>query len=269
MPLLKPIAGHGSIYPLQRYLERDGRALMVECINLDKLNDQGKTWSYSMDQTRKVYNNNRSTNGKRARTFNHYVLSPDPQDHVSAEELRDFSREWAEQAFPEFEVAIVLHDDNKNGIMHAHIVVNNTNLLTGERLGTYLNNCKVREIACLVQDMAKERGWHNFLDQDKNQAKKEVVKAEGFQGFSVEQAAQHKRKAFETRQDAYYTKSEQEVLRRMGWSWKEDLRCRIRIAKELSRTEAEFINTLTMLGVQVNVGHTDDDYQYIHPEKKT
>ena len=44
------------------------------------------------------------------RTYKHYVVSPDPKDGISLESLRDLASSWAEEHFPDYEVAIVYHD---------------------------------------------------------------------------------------------------------------------------------------------------------------
>ena len=60
--------------------------------------------------------------------------SPDPQDGLSTGQVAELAGAWALKHFADFEVAIVLHDDNESRIPHAHIVVNNTNLVTERRL---------------------------------------------------------------------------------------------------------------------------------------
>lgn len=60
-----------------------------------------------------------------------YVLSPDPGSRVDLAILRGLAVEWASEHFPDYQVAIVYHDDNEGRIPHAHVVVNNTSLETG------------------------------------------------------------------------------------------------------------------------------------------
>lgn len=50
-------------------------------------------------------------------------MSPGPDDKVFAEECVDVADEWAEAMFPRFEHVVVVHDNNKNGIIHAYVVV--------------------------------------------------------------------------------------------------------------------------------------------------
>jgi hypothetical protein len=56
--------------------------------------------------------------------------------------------------FPDYEVAIVYHDDNASRIPHAHVVVNNTNLATRRRL----QDPDPRALKHNLQTLAKGRG---------------------------------------------------------------------------------------------------------------
>ena len=56
-------------------------------------------------------------------------------------------------------MSIVYHDDNENGIPHAHVVVNNTNVVTGRRL----QDPDPKELKLPLQRMAYERGSESAL----------------------------------------------------------------------------------------------------------
>lgn len=135
MPMLKTISGHTSVRGIRRYLTKKNRALAEDCLNLDPP-EPGKAfdWAAAMDETRRLFGNDSAWRGRRARTYKHYVVSPDPKDEVSLDALRALATRWARESFPNHEVAIVYHDDNANGIPHAHVVVNNTDVETGRRL---------------------------------------------------------------------------------------------------------------------------------------
>ena len=107
-----------------------------------------------MDETRRAYRNDTSCGDMPARTYKHYVISPDPGDAVSLDGLRDLAVAWARDNFPDYEVAIVYHDDNASRIPHAHVIVNNTNLATGRRL----QNPDPRALKHNLQTLAKGRG---------------------------------------------------------------------------------------------------------------
>ena len=164
MPILKPISGHGSTGGIRRYLEKGGRALARDLFNLSyderdagALGDEAKeacAWDAEMDATRAAFGTDAPWRGKPARTFKHFVLSPDPGDDIDLAALRELACSWALKHFGDHEIAIVYHDDNARGIPHAHIVVNNANLRTGYRMQTQHPEDLNRDL----QDMARERG---------------------------------------------------------------------------------------------------------------
>lgn len=82
------------------------------------------------------------------------MLSLDPRDHVGLDALRELAVAWARKHFGDYEVAIVYHDDNAGRILHAHVVVSNTNIVTGRRL----QDPYPRKLKHSLQRMARERG---------------------------------------------------------------------------------------------------------------
>ena len=92
MPILKPISGHGSTGGIRRYLEKGGRALARDLFNLSyderdagALGEAAKeacAWDAEMDATRAAFGTDAPWRGKPARTFKHFVLSPDPGDDI-------------------------------------------------------------------------------------------------------------------------------------------------------------------------------------------
>lgn len=241
MPLLKPIAGHTGCAGIKNYLEKGGRALGIQVMNFAWQEEHvfedvatapaGFDWAASMDATRHACGNDTPYRGKPARTFKHFVLSPDPQDGLSTGQVAELARAWTLKLFADFEVAIVLHDDNENRIPHAHIVVNNTNLVTERRLQTP----DPLELNRSLQDIAEERGYRFMRD--------EVVR-EDDEGPA--------RKATPTTlQRIYLRRAEREIEREGGYSWVADIRSRVTVAKALARNEGEFMAVLEALEVEV------------------
>lgn len=241
MPLLKPITGHTGCAGIKNYLEKDGRALGIRVMNFAWQEEHvfedvaaapvGFDWAASMDATRHACGNDTPYRGKPARTFKHFVLSPDPQDGLSTGQVAELASAWALKHFADFEVAIVLHDDNENRIPHAHIVVNNTNLVTERRLQTP----DPLELNRSLQELAEERGFRFMRD--------EVVR-ETDEGPA--------RKATPTTmQHVYLRRSEREIQKEGGYSWVSDIRNRVTVAKALARNENEFIAILETLEVEV------------------
>lgn len=143
MGIVKAISGHTGARGVMRYLERDGRALARGFLNIgapiegwegDLPRYGACDWAAEMDSVREAAGNGRAWRGRAARTWKHYVLSPDPGSRVDLSTLRGLAVEWASEHFPDHQVAIVYHDDNEGRIPHAHVVVNNTSLETGRRL---------------------------------------------------------------------------------------------------------------------------------------
>lgn len=246
MPILKPISGHGSTGGIRRYLEKDGRALARDFFNLswDERKDIGSPehlkeailWDAEMDATRRSFGHDEPWRGKPARTFKHFVLSPDPEDSIGLDALRELSCEWALRFFPDNQVAIVYHDDNAKGIPHAHIVVNSTNLATGNRMHTD----HPEDLNRALQDMARDRGLLGLSNQ------KAVGSARG-KGSERERAS-----APRSLQNVYFGREEREIMRSGGYSWVGDVRARVALAKTMARSEAEFFGILDALDVHVS-----------------
>lgn len=163
MPILKAIAGHGGTAGIRRYLEKGNRAL-APGRDEPPHGGMGRRSAWRAFDLRRLgrrdgqdarsLRDERPWRGLDARTFEHFVISPDPGDGIDLDALRRLSRAWAERHFKDFEVAIVYHDDNERGIPHAHVVVNNANLKTGYR-------CHISKPESLnqeLQDMAREMG---------------------------------------------------------------------------------------------------------------
>lgn len=105
--MLKTISGHTSTKGIRRYLTKEGRALAEDYINLEPpAPGRPFDWADVMDKTRRLYGNDSAWRGRRARTYKHYVVSPDPKDRVSLDGLRALATGWAKECFPDHEVAI-------------------------------------------------------------------------------------------------------------------------------------------------------------------
>lgn len=125
MGIVKAISGHTGARGVMRYLERDGRALARDFLNIgapiegwegDLPRYGACDWAAEMDSVREAAGNGRAWRGRAARTWKHYVLSPDPGSRVDLSTLRGLAVEWASEHFPDHQVAIVYHDDNEGRI---------------------------------------------------------------------------------------------------------------------------------------------------------
>ena len=248
MPILKQIAGHGSCARLQRYLEKNGRALARDLFNFDGVPEPDHDvepdpvgrfdWAGTMDKVRNEEGNDLPWKGKEARTFKHFVLSPSPTDGMDLRSLRELSQAWVRRFFPDYHVAIVYHDDNEGRIPHAHIVVNNTNVVTGRRMHTD----DPLELNQALQEMAAKRGL-NALSNEKPKPRT------GFQRLSSNGTGAQARPR--TLQETYRGRAERRAEENGGYSWVADIRSRVSVAKNLARSEREFRRILGMMGVDM------------------
>ena len=243
MAVLKAINGHTGCGRIKDYLEKGGRALLRDFFNLswDEVEDKGLDaalkdevdWALEMDALRRDYGNDTPWKGQRAIAFRHYVISPDPGDGIDLEGLRGLTHVWVRKHFSDYQVAVVYHDDNRQGIPHAHIVVNNTNLETGRRL--HIPNAL--DMNRSLQEVARARGLTAF---DNEMPKGRV-------GQSDPRTPPRPR----TRWASYVNKAERGILDAGAYSWVSDIRNRVSVAKVLSRNEGEFMRILELMEIEV------------------
>ena len=110
--------------------------------------------------------------------------------------------------FSDYQVVIVYHDDNQNQISHAHLIVNCTNLVTGNRLHTD----NPFELNRALQDMARERGLSGLSNV-----------MERHEGLSHLAAKDEPEKAARTMQPTYMSWPERELVDSGGYSWVADI----------------------------------------------
>lgn len=252
MAMLKSCTSHVrcSAY-IQSYLElREGRerALAFDFGSIP--NEKKKEWAKFMDSEREwagIYAGEAYHGKGKTRTYQHFIISPDPRDEVSLETLRDLATEWAKKFFGDevsvgecgsMQYAIVYHDDNKSGVPHAHIIVNNLNVTNGKRMQITAKQNKALEDT--LQEMAKAKGLSYF---DNSKPKAERVK-----------------------QPRKRTRAERERIARGLPSWKEEIANKVFVASYISETPSEFKTTLhDHLEVEVRE-NKEGDYVYMDRE---
>lgn len=193
MTYMKPLSGHSSVKWIRYYLFKNDRALDKDFLNLTDRDWKGRDWAKVMDRTREIFGNDKPVKkDTKVRTYEHMIISLDEKDNgVELDDFRDFVNEWTSKWFdsrgPEgegigrFEVAIAYHDDNttreaegKQGILHAHIVINNTELETKRRISGLLTTKVVQSMRADLQTMSLERGWHAFATDGKSYTQTEM-----------------------------------------------------------------------------------------------
>lgn len=228
MGIVKAISGHTGARGVMRYLERDGRALARDFLNIgapiegwegDLPRYGACDWAAEMDSVREAAGNGRAWRGRAARTWKHYVLSPDPGSRVDLSTLRELAVEWASEHFPDHQVAIVYHDDNEGRIPHAHVVVNNTSLETGRRLQVP----DPLELNRSFQRLEAERGLPHLSNEPLARPTARARRSRG-------------ERAAEARGER---------------SWVADIRTRADVARALAASPAEYRSLLAAMGVEL------------------
>lgn len=228
MGIVKAISGHTGARGVMRYLERDGRALAHDFLNIgapiegwegDLPRYGACNWAAEMDSVREAAGNGRAWRGRAARTWKHYVLSPDPGSRVDLATLRGLAVEWASEHFPDHQVAIVYHDDNEGRIPHAHVVINNTSLETGRRLQVP----DPLELNRSFQRLEAERGLPHLSNEPLARPTARARRSRG-------------ERAAEARGER---------------SWVADIRTRADVARALAASPAEYRSLLAAMGVEL------------------
>lgn len=157
MAMLKSLVRKiGGCKQIKDYLARDGRAVTFDS-SLPYLGPDD--WDRVMDDTRRLW-------GKDVgRKYYHFVISPDPEDGLIAEQVRDLAVEWARERYAGKEWVVETHDDN--GIPHAHVVVNSVDPNDGYKI--QISDDDVRKDAMSLQVICKEHGCSAFDDFELSQ----------------------------------------------------------------------------------------------------
>jgi hypothetical protein len=181
-----------------------------------------------MDETREKLGNDSPFKGRKARTYKHYVFSPDPRDAVSLSQLRSVTMSWVEENFGDYEVAVVYHDDNEHHVPHAHVIVNNTNLVTGRRL----QDPDPRALKRSAQRIAREHGLSCYEDEPRDPETGVIPDSEAY-----------------ARRNAHIV--ERDRVARGEYSWVGDIRARVDVAKCIAKSPDDFRQALREMGVNV------------------
>lgn len=93
------------------------------------------------------------------RNYYHFVISPDPEDHASVEEVLDLARRWCDQCWPEskgYQWFVSVHDDNVGRVVHAHIVLNAVRASDGKKVA--ISRKESDRLAATCQRIAADYG---------------------------------------------------------------------------------------------------------------
>lgn len=142
MSYLKRQSSHGSTRNLIAYLHgHDGqeRAIEEDFAFISYKSVEAETEWKDLDATAKKYGHDKAVAGKKAVTYIHYVIAPDPRDFEGKDpkemlrKVRQCAVGWAERCLPNQPYVIIYHDDGHNGNIHAHVVASTTDLKTRKK----------------------------------------------------------------------------------------------------------------------------------------
>lgn len=251
MTMLKSFAGHASCEGIWKYLNRDRKTGRNRALALDaRMVLDMKNWWREFDETRELYGKfmQKTSNGK-AREYYHFIVSPDAADGADLETVRELACAWVDRNFDGCQVAIVYHDDNserrakgKEGIVHAHVVVNSVDPATGEKI--HLSHDDVDRLADDLQDVAVDLGLSAFDNEDRS----------------------YKRRNRGTREDVVVDKNEERIEARGERSFKKELRETVDDIVRTSESFEELSRRLAPLGY--GVVRTRKTVLFITPERK-
>ena len=219
---------------IKNYLEKEGRSLALDSSAAVMDVDHWEEW---MDSTREIFDKDRG------RRYYHFIISPDPNDHVDLMTLRSIATSWAQERYPYGEWVIEYHDDN--GIPHAHVVLNSVIPSTGAKV--HINADDVREDALALQRVAADNncsvmdGFEATRDEDGDW----IVRSD------YAKRERHDR----ARRRRVRTTAQQEWMKRNGIRlWKDDMRAAIEESIATCRTWDGFRRSLSAKGYTVREG---------------
>lgn len=227
-----PSKGDGSTRTVDEYLDHGHdsphRPLAFwHTPNLLGVSEHG--WSKVMDATRLMWGKDTG------RTYYHFVISPDPKDHVGAQECCDIAREWVTEVFPGAQAICSTHADNQGGIMHTHVVVNAVYPDTGLKI-------------------------HRTKDDIEHEADVEIAicKAHGIGALprlaEVRERIRLGEAVTESRQWSQMGEAERAMVERGARSWVHEMRLAVDESVSASTDWPEFIDAMNARGYEVAVG---------------
>ena len=246
----------GGCSNLQRYLEKDkeGNHRTLAFDFSPRINNPAQ-WSAEFDSDRKNF---RKDFGRKCY---HFVISPDPTDEANLEQVRQLATSWVNQNFSNSKYAIYYHDDNNDGILHAHICVNAVQF-DGYKI--HIDRKKYDNIRLDTHHIAENLGMKTPAPK----SEREIY----LENIYNNKNKNERQKFFNPK-----TASEKRIENRGFRTWKQQLRDLIDINKTYARGWDDFVQLMKKDGVEVRetfnhktkeIGYT---YHFIDPvfNKKT
>ena len=165
--------------------------------------------------------------------FYHYVQSFAEGDDITPEEAHKIGLEFAEKAWPDYEVVVATHTDTH--CLHNHFIINSVNSLTGEKYRT--NYSHLRELRGISDEICLEHGLGIITP-------KKEKKTSGGPSNKEYQSA------------------------KKGESWKFRLRSTIKRAMEKCGTKEAFIKYMNAAGYEVRWDDSHKNIKYTCKKEK-
>lgn len=193
--------------------------------------------------------------------YEHYIISPDPRDEPTLEQVRAVATEWVQKAFGDFQAVIGYHDDT--GIVHAHVLVNSPNVMDGSRITDATRGRGWgRKAWRSLQDIARSHGLSGFLDEVSARTQALGRDAEGGDALGGPHRAHAASAPREPSAAEARSKAVESLYSSGRYSWVEDIRCRLEVAALISRDVGQFRGECGRLGVEVARTADGRDWKY-------
>ena len=237
----KDVRGHAIRAYLEGALEETegiDKVSMQRTLAMDYQNippSRHDDWDAFMDEQRKDYLRFKDENYPGRVKYHHYIISPDPQDNIDLETMRDLAKAWAKKCLPDCQIAIAYHNDNKNHILHAHLIINNLVPQTGLRVAirkvAFKRNFDELQKECLKRDLSTLRRFDDPKREDKAP----------------------KRTAQRT-----YILEERDPIKLRKYAIRDDVASRLSAAMSVARDFDDYVNILRKTGMSVRSNKRGD-----------
>lgn len=159
MAIIKASKGGKTLSKAINYAAKDKIVSGINCP------DDKKLACEQMNMTKELFDK------EDGRLYKPYVQSFAPGE-VSPELAHKIGKEFAEKAFPGFEVIVGTHTESKSGVIHNHVVVNSVSFEDGHKIQT--DKKDLERFKAISDDLCREHGL-SVIDRSKTREKGTVV----------------------------------------------------------------------------------------------
>lgn len=236
-------------------------------------------WYKDMDYERKLHGHNNKRTGFSA------IITPHPDDNATPEQVLEVANKWVQHFFGDgwdkagvcgcFQSVIEVHDDSherikqgKKGIVHAHITINCSNQIydNGYHKIQIPHQVYKYDTVEYKNRLFKEMGWRYFEDWDENGEMLPFDERENV--CQLEKQHKQNKKRRQTPPEKI-DKASQRLLETNKYSWKEDIRARVKMASYLSNSPKQFIAILESEKFGIHVTKSANGKDLIYSLKDT